>query len=70
MKFHTDFKLGIRFTILITLLMMLIHWVACLFYMLAQADYSRHIKNNTDEFDADSENPSLRMLLELQMDRF
>lgn len=46
MKFHTDFKLGIRFAILITLFLMLIHWVACLFYMLALADYSRYIKKD------------------------
>ena len=46
MKFHTDFKIGIRFAILITVFLMLIHWVACLFYKLAQADYTYSLIDN------------------------
>lgn len=49
MKFHSDFKIGIKLAILITLFLMLIHWVACLFYMLALADYTRHIKKDVAE---------------------
>jgi len=61
MKFHSDFKIGIKLAILITLFLMLIHWVACLFYMLALADYTRHIKKDVAEA-LGIGSPSVRML--------
>lgn len=58
MKFHTDFKIGIRLAILFTIYLMLIHWVACIFYKLALADYTYYVKGG------DEGNSTLRMLVE------